>query len=96
MDHLNTMMFGKDHYEYDYNEKKVCVVAQDCQPNFKYDRDQWNGEYSHIISAEATRDVKGNFINFILNIAIELDTIPRRKFKNSVIHSSSRCDCLQG
>ena len=57
------------------------MVAQDCQPNFKYDREQWNEEYSHIISTEATRDVKGNYINFILNIAIQFDTIPRRKFK---------------
>lgn len=45
VNHLYTMMFGKDHYEYEYNEKKVCVIAQDSQPNFKYDREQWNDEY---------------------------------------------------
>lgn len=89
-------MFGKDHFDYYYNKKKVCVVAQDCQPNFTYDREQWNEEYTDIISSEATTDVKGNYINFILNITLELDTILREKFKNNVIYCISRCDCHQG
>lgn len=81
VDHLNTMMFGNDHREYDYNEEKASVEAQDCQPHFKYDREQWNEElYRH--SAKATSDVKGNYTNFILNITPELDTILRGKFKN--------------
>lgn len=75
MDHLNTMMFGEDHFHYYYNEKKVCMVAQDCQRNFAYDREQWNEEYTDMISSEATRDVKGNYFNFILNITLKLDTI---------------------
>lgn len=96
MDHLNTMMFGEDHFHYYYNEKKVCMVAQDCQRNFAYDREQWNEEYTDMISSEATRDVKGNYFNFILNITLKLDTILREKFKNNVIHCSSRCGCHQG
>lgn len=34
------------------------MVAQDCQRNFAYDREQWNEEYTDMISSEATRDVK--------------------------------------
>lgn len=47
-------MFGGDYFEYDYNEKKVCFVAQDCQPQFKYDREQWNEEYEDMVSKNTT------------------------------------------
>ena len=51
-----TMMFGKDYYEYDYNEKKVCVVIQDCPPKFKYDE-----EYASVICEGATKQLDGNY-----------------------------------
>ena len=37
----------------------MCVVSEDSQPNFKYDREQWNDEYEDIISEEVIRDVEG-------------------------------------
>lgn len=73
VNHLYTMMFGKDHYEYEYNEKKVCVVAQDSQPNYKYDREQWNDEYEDIFSEEATNDrVEGKLYSLMITWKLNL------------------------
>ncbi|XP_044170154.1 uncharacterized protein LOC122954217 isoform X3 [Acropora millepora] len=79
VNHLYTMMFGKDHYEYEYNEKKVCVVAQDSQPNYKYDREQWNDEYEDIFSEEATND------------HVEGDTSKKRKLHSRREHLTMEC-----
>lgn len=79
VNHLYTMMFGKDHYEYEYNEKKVCVIAQDSQPNFKYDRERWNDEYEDIVSEEAT------------NNHIEGDTSKKRKLHSRREHLTMEC-----
>lgn len=65
VNHLMTMMFGKDYSEYDYNEKKVCVVVQDSNLKFKYDQEQWNEEYASMICEGATREVDGNSFFFL-------------------------------
>ena len=45
MDHLMSLMFGQDFFEYILDAKKTCHVRDDCHPNFKYDREEWLNEY---------------------------------------------------
>ena len=46
MDHLMTLMFGQDFFEYTFDEKKTCHVQDDFQPEFKYNREEWLCEYA--------------------------------------------------
>jgi len=66
MNHLLTMMFGNDYFVYEYNEKKVCIVADDSKPTFKYSMEEWNEEYPNMISERTSLNAKGNYIHFFL------------------------------
>lgn len=48
MDHLMTLMFGQDFFEYTFDEKKTCHVQDDFQPEFQYNREEWFCEYAHM------------------------------------------------
>ena len=52
MDHLMSLVYGDDFYEYEYDEKKLCLVSESSQPTFKYERDEWNKDYSNMIGAD--------------------------------------------
>jgi len=67
MNHLMTLMFGGDHFEYYYNEKKVCVVDQSCHADFKYDREQWNEEYASMISEGTATEVDAPMVSELMN-----------------------------
>lgn len=41
MDKLMIMMFGEDFFEYDYDEKKLCFVVDECRLIFVYNREEW-------------------------------------------------------
>lgn len=45
MDHLMSLMFGQDFFEYILDAKKTCHVQDDCHPRFKYNREEWVNEY---------------------------------------------------
>ena len=64
MNHLFTLMFGDDFFEYEYNEKKVCVVADDSKPTFKYSKEEWNEEYPNMISERTSVNAEGNYTVF--------------------------------
>lgn len=54
MDKLMTMMFGEDFFEYDYDEKKSCFVADECRPTFVYNREEWVRQYVHMVTSDDT------------------------------------------
>ena len=45
MDHLMSLMFGQDFFEYILDAKKTCHVRDYCHPQFKYNREEWLDEY---------------------------------------------------
>ena len=50
MDHLMTLMFGQDFFEYTLDAKKTCHVRDDFQPKFKYSREEWLCEYADMLT----------------------------------------------
>lgn len=61
MNQLLTLMYGKEFFVYEYNEKKVCMVADDSRPTFKYSAEQWNEEYSNMITEGTTINAEGSY-----------------------------------
>lgn len=61
LNQLLTLMFGKEFFVYEYNEKKVCMVADDSRPTFKYNAEQWNEEYSNMITEGTTINAEGSY-----------------------------------
>ena len=50
MDHLMTLMFGQDFFEYTLDAKKTCHVQDDFQRKFKYSREEWLCEYADMLT----------------------------------------------
>ena len=50
MDHLMTLMFGQDFFEYTLDAKKTCHERDDFQPKFKYSREEWLCEYADMLT----------------------------------------------
>lgn len=49
MDKRMTMMFGGDFLDYDYNEKKICIVLEEYRPKYVYNREDWLSEYAQMV-----------------------------------------------
>lgn len=77
MNHLLTLMFGNEFFVYEYNEKKVCMVADDSKPSFKYSAEQWNEEYDNMIIEGTTINAEGTqcIATLFCNEALLLVTI---------------------
>ena len=50
MDHLMTLMFGQDFFEYTLDAKKTYHVRDDFLPKFKYSREEWLSEYTDMLT----------------------------------------------
>lgn len=50
MDHLMTLMFGQDFFEYTLDAKKTSHMRDDFLPKFKYSREEWLSEYADMLT----------------------------------------------
>ena len=50
MDHLMSLMFGQDFFEYTLDAKKTCHVQDDFHPKFRYNREEWLYEYADMVT----------------------------------------------
>ena len=49
MDHLMSLMFGQDFFEYALDSKKTCHVQDGFKSTFKYNREEWLHEYADML-----------------------------------------------
>lgn len=52
IDNLMVMMFGEDHFMYEYDVKKTCHVSFDSHPTYVYKRQEWLEEYNDMASLD--------------------------------------------